>query len=130
MNAKSAIDTSTQPDNRDIFTQIINCAKTYSDMKNRHIHPQGEFDSANRFYTSVKYPCCEHIRPPSRSYPYSQMKHARSLEHIAHEFAVAQHISVLRKIANTFSKKGEDEARKRLHSNRIKAEILQVSIGL
>lgn len=130
MNTMTVIDTPTQPHNHEIFAQIINCAKAYSDMKDRLTHPKGIFDSANRFYIAEKHPCCAGIRSPSRNYPYSQMTHARSLEHIAHDFSVERHMSAIRKIANTLSKKGEDEARKRLYSNRIKAEILTTCIGL
>lgn len=119
-----------QLNSHDIFEQVINCAKVYVDTKNRLTHPKGKFDSANRFYLDNKFSCCEHIRPPSRNYPYSHMTHARSLEHIAHELSVERHISVIRKIANTLSKNGEDEARARLNSNRIKSELLTVSIGL
>ena len=114
----------------DILSQVINCAKIYIDMKNRLTHPKGKFDSANRFYLTNKLSCCESIRPPSRNYPYSHMTHARSLEHIAHELSIQMHISVIRKIANTLSKKGEDEARARLNSNSIKSELLTVGIGL
>lgn len=130
MHEIAEIDTPKQPHIHDILGQVINCAKTYNDMKNRLTHPRGKFDAANRFYLENKLPCCEHIRPPSRNYPYSQMTHARSLEHIAHELSIERHISVIRKIANTLSKKGEDEARARLNSNRIKSELLTVSIGL
>lgn len=130
MNKKPEIDTSTQSHSNSFFTQIINCAKAYDNMKNRLTHPKGKFDSASRFYVDKKFACCEQIRSPSRSYPYSQMTHARSLEHIAHEFSLERHISVIRKIANTLSKKGEDEAINRLNSNKIKSELLTVSIGL
>lgn len=43
-------------------------------------HPRGSFDSAGRWYPSKSEATgCEHAREPSRSYPYSQLKAARSL---------------------------------------------------
>ena len=129
MNATHTLNSQAKSGSSDLFTQILDCAKSYTDMQSREKHPKGEFDSANRFYISVKYPCCEDIRAPSRMYPYSQMTHGRSLAHIAHEFSVERYISVLRKISNTLAKKGDHEARKRLYSNKLTAEILEISIG-
>ena len=54
----------------------------------RHSHPDGAFDTAGRFTLSERHPCCEAIRAPSRSYPYPEMVHGRSVPHVAAEFGV------------------------------------------
>ena len=64
------------------------------DRQHRKTHPAGRFDSAGRFYIDPAYPCCAGLRTPSRSYPYPQMSHGRTLLHVATEFGYAP--SVLR----------------------------------
>ena len=53
--------------------------------RERITHPSGKFDNAQRWYPdeSEKCECCEGIRSPSRSYPYSLMVHCRSTTHMA-----------------------------------------------
>ena len=54
----------------------------------RHSHPDGEFDKAGRFTLTERHACCETIRAPSRSFPYPEMQHGRSVRHVAAEFGV------------------------------------------
>jgi hypothetical protein len=66
---------------------IRQAAQRFYDLKTRAIHPKGSFDKAGRFYLDTTYSCCA-VRSPSRSYPYSQMVHGRTAEHVAHETGI------------------------------------------
>ena len=72
------------------MSKVQEAVTEYLQLKNREIHPEGTFDSGGRFYLaeSEKQGCCRGIRSPSRSYPYSQMKHARTLKHVTNKFGV------------------------------------------
>lgn len=50
--------------------------KVYEMLKNREIHPEGEFDKMGRFYLE-DYDLVD-VRSPSVKYPYSQMNAART----------------------------------------------------
>lgn len=56
----------------------------YEFRKDRRSHPDGNFDKQKRFYPSVRETCscCESIRTPSISWPFSLMKHCRTKKHI------------------------------------------------
>lgn len=58
-------------------------AVIYGWRKNRLTHPPGQMDKARRFSTYEYMDCCEPIRPPSRSWPFSMMLHCRTANHIA-----------------------------------------------
>lgn len=66
------------------LTKMTKSAIDYYRLKNRHSNPNGEFDKQGRFYLHPKYSCCEDIRCPSRSYPYSEMTHGRTILHTCH----------------------------------------------
>lgn len=66
---------------------IRQAAQRFYDLKTRAIHPEGSFDKAGRFFLDTTYSCCA-VRSPSRSYPYSQMVHGRTAEHVAHETGI------------------------------------------
>ena len=70
--------------------QLDNAAREYIARQKRESHPEGRFDNAQRFYPSNKerQDCCDYIRPPSRSYPYSYIKHCRSIEDVANLYGV------------------------------------------
>ena len=55
-------------------------------LKNRLIDPPGRFDEAGRFYADERTQSVMLVRSPSRSYPYSEMKAARTAEHCAELF--------------------------------------------
>lgn len=59
-------------------------ARTYVSRRDRQTHPPGRFDSAGRFWADEHFNCCAGLRSPSRAYPYPQMTHCRSLDHVAH----------------------------------------------
>lgn len=85
---------------------IIQAAAEHLKRKNRLSNPAGTFDSAKRFYLSDKCECCSSIRSPSRSYPFSEMTHGRSAEHVAHEFGVEDHVTLVRKFAKVIGADG------------------------
>ena len=57
----------------------------WHNLQIRNKHPDGKFDSAGRFYADCgeRHECCDYICPPSRSFPYSEMAHCRSLLHVS-----------------------------------------------
>lgn len=71
--------------------------RIYCLRKERKDHPDGEFDKGGRFYPSddEHRKCCDRVRSPSRSYPYSLMTHCRTITHIANLAEVSE--SELRK---------------------------------
>ena len=56
----------------------------YQALKNRDIHPEGEFDKQGRWFPSDDENCGvrSEIRTPSRSYPYSYMTACRTKKHV------------------------------------------------
>jgi len=51
-----------------------NAGIVYVARQRRAVHPQGQFDSAGRWYPYAKTEhrlCCDQIRSPSRRWPYS-----------------------------------------------------------
>lgn len=69
---------------------ILAAAQTFIDRSDRLEHPHGQFDNARRWYPDAgeRCECCEHIRRPSRGYPFSWMKHCRSAVHLANLYDV------------------------------------------
>ena len=63
--------------------------------------PEGKFDNAKRWYPSdyERRDCCESLRSPSRSYPFSIMTHCRTLRHVANLHGVEK--KQLKKIIDT-----------------------------
>src|SRR5262249_53516360 len=55
-------------------------------------HPEGTFDEGSRFYPSEKEArdCCETIRAPSRAFPFSLMKHCRTIKHVVRLYNVTE----------------------------------------
>ena len=72
------------------MSKLDKAAREYLARQARESHPKGEFDNAQRFYPSQQehQDCCDDIRPPSRTYPFSLIKHCRSIEHVANLFEV------------------------------------------
>ena len=68
----------------------IQAIKEFKALQAREINPPGEFDDAGRWYPSdsEKCDCCESIRSPSRSYPYSYMVHCRTLKHVCTKYGL------------------------------------------
>ena len=78
---------------------VHDAAHQYIRLKRRQEHPAGRFDNAGRFYPKCQYACCN-VRPPSRAFPNSLMKHARSLEHVAHAHGIPDRVLDIRRYAN------------------------------
>lgn len=59
-------------------------------LKDRAINPDGEFDPKGRWEPSddERRECCRSIRSPSVKWPYTILKHCRSVEHVAARFAI------------------------------------------
>lgn len=69
---------------------VLAAAIRYTELKERHRHPQGRFDNAGRWYPKEQFSCCCGLRSPTKSYPYSLMIHCRTLKHICNEFNVEE----------------------------------------
>ena len=55
----------------------------YYERKNRITDPEGFFDKAGRFYAKERTQKVLLAREPSRAFPYSEMKAARTADHCA-----------------------------------------------
>jgi len=71
-------------------------------LKERYINPSGKFDHAHRFYLSSQYSCCR-VRSPSRKYPYSQMTHGRTAEHVARSYGLLEFTTEIKTYARLCS---------------------------
>lgn len=62
----------------------------YLDRKDRRKRPDGTFDNKKRWYPSSeeRKECCDGIRGPSATYPFSYMAHCRRSLHVAHLYSV------------------------------------------
>lgn len=74
--------------------EIIN--EVYQELKNRDIHPTGEFDKAGRFY--AEHDDLINVRSPTRSWPFSQMQACRTKKYV-------------KAVAEKFNCKNADELR-------------------
>lgn len=81
-------------------------AQLFLARQQRQEHPDGKFDSAGRWNPSreERCKCCANIRTPSRRWPYSRMKHCRSLRHVANLTGIAE--SEIRRYAKLFRELG------------------------
>lgn len=69
-----------------ITSTVITVAATqYLARRDRTQHPDGRFDRKGRWYAAdaERRACCNGIRTPSAAYPYNQMLHCRTAEHVA-----------------------------------------------
>lgn len=85
---------------------LLGAAQDYINRQARNQHPDGSFDNAGRWFPSAREECgcCSNVRSPSRSWPYSLMKHCRSVEHVAILHGVD--VSALRKVGRRLAKHG------------------------
>jgi len=56
--------------------------------KQRISHPAGKFDTARVFHLEERCACCAGLQRSSAKRPYLEMRHARSLTHVAHLYDV------------------------------------------
>jgi len=85
--SKKSIYTDESPEYQAKLTEAVT---EYINRKDRRTNPDGYFDKAGRWYHSdTEYcNCCDYVRSPSRSWPYSYIKHCRSVEHVASLYQV------------------------------------------
>lgn len=110
----------------DIFAAVVE----YRARKERTIHPAGTFDSAGRFFIKEGCSCCDDIARPTRSYPYGQMNHGRTLPHVAHLHKVQDYMAVVRKAKSIYEATGPEACREYLLSPKVKDAIFAVDLGL
>ncbi len=79
-------------------TSLELAIECYARRQNRAEHPDGKFDKGGRWYPSEAevQVCCSRIRTPSRTWPYSLMRHCRSVEHVAKLYGVS--VTELRRV--------------------------------
>jgi len=76
---------------QEYLERTVKAAECYIRRRDRLEHPTGTFDKAGRFWPAEdgeRCDCCGYIRTPSRAYPYSLMKHCRSINHVANKFDI------------------------------------------
>lgn len=73
------------------YRSLAAAVTEYKRRVNRQSHPKGTFEKNGAWYPDPdreEQDCCAHVRRPSRAWPYSLMKHCRSVEHVAALFGV------------------------------------------
>lgn len=73
----------------------------YQLLKDRKLHPKGEFDKGGRFY--LQYGELVNVRTPSRAYPYSQMAAGRTLKFVK-ALCAEYKIATLQELVSYFEK--------------------------
>lgn len=83
------------------MNEIIAAYNEYQNRQTRASHPAGRTDSGGRWYPAPSEwrPCCDHVRSPSRHWPWSLMAHCRTMKHVAWLYGVTE--SELRRYANS-----------------------------
>ena len=71
--------------------------EVYIALRDRIKNPVGEFDKGGRFY--AEYSDLMNVRTPSRSWPYSEMKAARTLKFVRALAETCQNIDELKQKA-------------------------------
>ena len=64
--------------------------ETYKARRDRVSGPVGRRDGAGRWYPaeSERRACCDHIRAPSRAWPWSLLRHCCTAAHVANLYGV------------------------------------------
>jgi len=70
-------------------SQVDEAARCYLARRARTEHPDGTYDG-HRWYSAERCACCERIRKPSRRYPWSEMRHCRTIRHVACLYGVEE----------------------------------------
>lgn len=85
--------------------KITKAAKESIELRDRVKNPAGNFDGQGRFYLDQKCSCCNDIRSPSRSYPFSEMAHGRTVKHVATAMGVSEHLATIKLIIKILDKR-------------------------
>lgn len=74
------------------MNKLQRAAQEYLDRQSRKSHPSGRTDNGGRWYPdeSEECKCCNSIREPSRTYPWSLMNHCRTATHVATLYNVSR----------------------------------------
>lgn len=73
-------------------------------LKDRVKHPPGRHDSAKRFWLACQFPCCTGIRRPSSKWPWSQMTHGRTAQHVSYAEGVPDKVADIRRLSRLMRK--------------------------
>ncbi|MDB5825648.1 MAG: hypothetical protein JWR21_4352 [Herminiimonas sp.] len=82
--------------------KVVSAASRYIDLQSGKARVEGTFDSVRRFHLSTYCECCDGIRSPSRAFPYSHLRHAKSIEHVCSEAGIAEYTSMARSVVRVF----------------------------
>ena len=70
----------------------FDAALEYLGLKYFGYHPDGRTDKGGRWYPAdtERSTCCDSVRGPTRSYPWSLWKHCHSLKHVACKYGLEE----------------------------------------
>lgn len=70
--------------------RLQEAAECYLARQSRRQHPDGRFDSADRWHPSdrERQTCCDHVRGASRRWPYAHLAHCRTVTHLSRLYSV------------------------------------------
>jgi hypothetical protein len=73
-----------------MIDKLTEAANEWHNRKIGRTYPDGKFDIAKRWWPSIgeEKLCCRNIRTPSRAFPFSLLRHCRTVLHIAHLYYV------------------------------------------
>lgn len=91
------------------FDACVAAAIEYMRRKARKTHPPGTFDNAGRWYADERTSAVRCCRDPSRAWPYSQMKAARTVAHVAEVYGVDYLDTEIRQIVNFAEARNADD---------------------
>lgn len=112
------------------LSKLLQCAQAYIRRKGGREPPKGKFDNAKRFYLAETFRCCASIRAPSKAFPYSQNKHARSLVHVAHEYGLEGCVRELKKIVKALEREDMETALEIITSPLMKRRLLEQGLDI
>lgn len=68
---------------KEYIASVKSAAQEFIDLRDRKIHPEGDFDNGGRWYPTRRFSCCSEIRNPSSAWPFSLLIHCRTAAHVA-----------------------------------------------
>ena len=84
--------------------KLMEARQTYIERRRKSAHPLGIWRERKWFPDSLEHrECCDQVRQPTMTYPYSLMRHCRTLKHISNLYGVP--VSDLRWAARGYQRK-------------------------
>jgi hypothetical protein len=83
---------------------VIQAGLRFARLKNRFEDPPGVFDRARRFHASERSSIVEAARTPSRAWPYSEMRAARTAAHVAEMQGCIDNVTEVRRIGEAWDR--------------------------